>query len=94
MTILFTGENKMSDMKCPICGGELKHEPITGIYCCKRIFTDCPLGSGTGAFGTKELWQELIRTRKALDIIAKEFYKETMPDFAVISDALKGVSDE
>jgi hypothetical protein len=38
--------------------------------------------------------QELIRTRKALEIIKKEMSKETMPDFAVISDALKGVSDE
>lgn len=37
---------------------------------------------------------ELERTRKVLDIIAKEFHKETMPDFAVIRDALKGVSDE
>lgn len=32
---------------------------------------------------------ELERTRKALEIIKKEFHKETMPDFAVISDALK-----
>ena len=43
---------------------------------------------------SEELWQELIRTRKALEIIKKEFHKETMPDFAVIRDALKGVSDE
>lgn len=41
-----------------------------------------------------KLEPELERTRKALDIIKKEFHKETMPDFAVISDALKGVSDE
>lgn len=32
---------------------------------------------------------ESDRTRKALDIIKKETSKETMPDFAVISDALK-----
>ena len=37
---------------------------------------------------------ELDRTRKALEIIKKEFHKETMPDFAVIRDALKGVGDE
>lgn len=33
-------------------------------------------------------------TRKALEIIKKEMSKETMPDFAVIRDALKGVGDE
>lgn len=37
---------------------------------------------------------ELARTRKALEIIKKEMSKETMPDFAVIRDALKGVGDE
>lgn len=37
---------------------------------------------------------DLERTRKALEIIKKEMSKETMPDFAVISDALKGVSNE
>ena len=58
----------MCDMKCPFCQQELKHEKTTGIYCCPRTFIDCPLGLGTGAFGTKELWQELIRTRKALDV--------------------------
>ena len=58
----------MTDMKCPFCNSELKHEKITGIYCCPRTFIDCPLGLGTGAFGTKELWQELIRARKALKI--------------------------
>lgn len=44
--------------------------------------------------GSEELWQELIRTRKALEIIKKEISNEYMPDFAVIRDALKGVSDE
>lgn len=37
----------------------------------------------------KRAEKELIRTRKALEIIKKEMSKETMPDFAVISDALK-----
>lgn len=32
---------------------------------------------------------ELDRTRKALEIIKKEMSKETMPDFAVIHNALK-----
>ena len=37
----------------------------------------------------KRLQDELERTRKALEIIKKEMSKETMPDFAVIRDALK-----
>lgn len=41
-----------------------------------------------------ELETELERTREALDVIKKEMSKETMPDFAVIHNALKGVSDE
>lgn len=36
-----------------------------------------------------KLETELERTRKALEIIKKEIHKETMPDFAVISEALK-----
>lgn len=58
-------------LKCPICGGELKHEMTTGIYCCKRIFADCPLGLGTGTFGTKELWQALIQAKQDLEIATK-----------------------
>lgn len=42
----------------------------------------------------QRLQDELDRTRKALEIIKKEMSKETMPDFAVIRDALKGVGDE
>lgn len=59
----------MSDiLKCPYCGSELQHEHITGIYCCKSSFLSCPVGLGTGAFGTKELWKALVDTRKALDV--------------------------
>lgn len=36
-----------------------------------------------------KLKTELDRTRKALESIKKEFHKETMPDFAVIHNALK-----
>ena len=60
-----------SKLKCPFCGGELKHEKTTGIYCCPTIFIDCPLGSGTGAFGTKELWQALIQAKQDLKIARK-----------------------
>ena len=37
----------------------------------------------------KRLKQKLKNTRKALEIIKKEMSKETMPDFAVIHNALK-----
>lgn len=37
----------------------------------------------------EEYLGELDRTRKALEIIKKEMSNEYMPDFAVISDALK-----
>ena len=44
----------MSDMKCPVCKKEIR--PLAIGWCC-----DC------GMCGDEELWQELIRTRKALD---------------------------
>ena len=55
----------MSEMKCPFCQQELKcwDEPHNAIYSnwscpnCRRF-----------AYGNKLIWQELIRTRKALDV--------------------------
>lgn len=75
----------MSELKCPFCQQELRNCCAGVIYTCSKP-DSCPHEQ---CYGSKELWQELIRTRKALDIIAKEFHKETMPDFAVIRDALK-----
>ena len=48
----------MSDMKCPFCNGELER-----VY--SRPFQ--LICGKCGSLGTDELWQELIRTRKALD---------------------------
>ena len=54
----------MSDMKCPFCDNELERvysRPFQ-LICAK-----------CGSLGTDELWQELIRTRKALDVAKDTF---------------------
>lgn len=60
----------MNNLKCPFCGQELHHYEPLGLYMCKTCFVDCRLGQQD--FGTKGLWQELIRTRKALEMALKE----------------------
>lgn len=52
----------MSDMKCPICGTPLEYDiGYDGDYSCAKC-------GRAKMFGSEELWQELIRTRKALDV--------------------------
>lgn len=55
----------MSDMKCPFCQQELKiaGEHTTIMSCFNG---DC---KGSGLYGEKAFWQELIRTRKALETL-------------------------
>ena len=51
----------MSDMKCPFCGQELIEDVgYDGDYSCPNC--KAPY------FGSPELWQELIRTKKQLDV--------------------------
>ena len=50
----------MSDMKCPFCQQELNDNYY---LCCNNPHCN----RTSDMFGTEELWQELIRTRKALD---------------------------
>lgn len=51
----------MSDMKCPFCQHELQEDiGYDGDYSCPNC--------SEPYFGSPELWQELIRTRKALDV--------------------------
>lgn len=57
------GGGKMnSDMKCPFCQQELNQDNPQIIECrnddCKKSYF---------MYGSKELWQELIRTRKAFE---------------------------
>lgn len=54
----------MSDMKCPFCGQKLRNCCAGVIYTCSKPDA-CPHEQ---CYGSKELWQELIRTRKALDV--------------------------
>lgn len=56
----------MSDMKCPFCQQELKKHlggDMPEVWCCDN--KKCKLQTIGGDI---ELWQELIRTRKALDV--------------------------
>ena len=49
-------------MKCPICGTPLEYDiGYDGDYSCAKC-------GRAKMFGSEELWQELIRTRTALDI--------------------------
>lgn len=58
----------MSDMKCPFCGQELESHNYTSgrfrhtVICVNK---DCKLD---GVVLPKIIWQELIHTRKALDV--------------------------
>ena len=52
----------MSDMKCPFCGKKLFYDEQDGIYRCMKF--GCVMDYEGG---TEQLWQELIRTRKALN---------------------------
>ena len=53
----------MSDMKCPFCQRELDYlaeDIYGGMY--------CPNCEKHDLFDNEKMWQELIRTRKALDV--------------------------
>lgn len=64
----------MSDMKCPFCQQELVREGSDNYWCKK-----CNLERCTPAlYGSQKLWQELIRTRKALGV-AVDALKELRP---------------
>ena len=53
-----------NELKCPRCGGRLVYWGATGaLLKCSQ----CSFG-----WGEEELWQELIRTRKALETVMKD----------------------
>ena len=83
----------MSDMKCPFCQQELDYlaeDIYGGMYC-----TSCGKGD---LFGNEEMWQELIRTRKALEIavdalkrLEKELYFNNAKQTGHIADSVMSI---
>ena len=70
----------MSDMKCPFCQQELKDADIhsSGLYFeCPNCY-DKQKEKDDNYTATPKVWQELIRTRKALDV-AVDALKELRP---------------
>ena len=69
--------NKMTNLKCPFCQQELEIGGVDG------ILRGCPKCRN---LGTEMLWQELIRTRKALEIAVdklkgiKAYYDDSYDD--------------
>lgn len=65
----------MSELKCPFCQKELEiwHTNRVRMYACPDL--TC---KGYYMSATKDMWQELIRTRKALDK-AKLILKNLLP---------------
>ena len=62
------GDGKMNNnMKCPFCQQELEEDYLdVKLFGCEN--QNCKHSTHYDTVGTKELWQELIRTRKALDV--------------------------
>ena len=77
-------------MKCPICGTPLEYDiGYDGDYSCAKC-------GRAKMFGSEELWQELIRTRKALDIAVDtlKYIRRTNPisfHFEAIEKALEQI---
>lgn len=61
----------MSELKCPFCGEKLGRKNINDRMCSNE---KCVSWKGN-FYGSEYLWQELIRTRKALEW-ARHFLKE------------------
>ncbi len=82
----------MTDIKCPFCGQELQ-ETYDGkqFWCSNYNDPTHPINM----LGTKELWQELIRTRKTLEqseTCCTEWEKQAL-DYKAENIALSGDLD-
>ena len=78
----------MSDiLRCPFCDGILEQSPIYNIN--SYVCTDLAC-KGYFMTATKDMWQELILTRKALeiakdaiDVISLKYHKDTPSIFLI-----------
>ena len=73
------------ELVCPFCNKKLEPIGTSGQFQCGTWGCDASFNF----IATRDVWEYIDRTRKALEIIKKEMSKETMPDFAVIHNALK-----
>ena len=81
----------MSDMKCPFCGQKLESFFVEN----RSVFACCNLNcKGYFMNAPKELWQELIRTRKALDVAVDALKRLDWgaQDYAKAQDALDEIT--
>ena len=91
----------MNDMKCPFCGKSLDavvKNQNDWIYSCGNpsceFFDDCDNYEKKHYLATPEFWQELIRTRKALEVAidALKGIDWCAKDYAKAQDALDKIT--
>ena len=86
----FTSNRKENNLKCPFCQQEIKiaGEHTTIMSCFNG---DC---KGSGLYGEKAFWQELIRTRKALGIAVGALKRTDWcaQDYAIAQEALNKIT--
>lgn len=70
-----------SELKCPFCGRKLGRKNINDRMCSNE---KCVSWKGN-FYGSEDLWQELIRTRKELDV-AKYAIKNIKNDMKKVKD--------
>lgn len=75
---------KMNDMKCPFCQQELREIYYYGVVV-GRLCPNPDCKKAEKLKGSVEFWQELIRTRKALDV-AKYAIKNIKNDMKKVKD--------
>ena len=78
----------MSELRCPFCGNFLDavvKNQNDWIYSCGNpsceFFDDCDNYEKKHYLATPEFWQELIRTRKALDVAVDALKEITNNDY-------------
>ena len=87
----------MTELKCPFCGEKLQQTFSFNpkqFWCSNYYNHKHPINLQ----GTKELWQELIRTRKALDVavdalkrLEKELYFNNAKQTGHIADSVMSI---